>query len=80
MNDEYFEKFGVDKGLRRRFIQDYERMKQIHVDISIPSHPAHGDLMQRISQYPMDYQTLVDPEEWASFLEIRKNFAAALEK
>lgn len=80
MTDEYFEKFNVDKGLRKRFIEDCEAMKAIHVDISVPSHPAHGDLMQRISDDPMDYKPLVDQGEWARFLEIRKNFAMDLEK
>ena len=80
MTDEYFEKFGLDKGLRQRFIDDCERLKAIHVDISIPSHPAHGDLMSRISQNPMDYTPLVDAQEWPRFLDIRKNFAAQLVK
>lgn len=80
MNDEYFERFGLDKGLRRRFIEDCDALKAVPVDISVPSHPAHGDLMQRIGDDPMDYASLVDPEEWARFLEIRKNFAVQLEK
>ena len=48
------------------------------MDISIPSHPAHGDLMSRISDDPMDYSPLVDPTEWARFLDIRKGFAQQL--
>lgn len=78
MTDEYFEKFGLDKGLRQRFIEDCDKLKAIHVDISIPSHPAHGDLMSRISDDPMDYSPLVDPTEWARFLDIRKGFAQQL--
>lgn len=80
MSDDYFEKFGEDKGLRRRFIEDCESLKSIHVDIAIPSHPAHGDLMKRISSDPMDYTSLIDDREWAKFLEIRKNFAQQLEQ
>ena len=78
MTDEYFEKFGLDKGLRQRFIEDCDKLKAVHVDISIPSHPAHGDLMSRISDDPMDYSLLVDPTEWARFLDIRKGFAQQL--
>lgn len=79
MNDAYFERFGVDKGLRRRFIEDCKAMKSIHVDISVPSHPAHGDLMVRIGSDPMDYTPLIDPTEWARFLDIRRGFVEALE-
>lgn len=79
MTDEYFEKFSEDKGLRKRFIEDCNRLKGIHVDISIPSHPAHGDLLKRIGQNHMDYTPLVDSGEWARFLEIRKVFAEKLE-
>ena len=78
MTDEYFEKFGLDKGLRQRFIEDCDKLKAVHVDIAIPSHPAHGDLMSRISDAPMDYSPLVDPTEWARFLDIRKGFAQQL--
>ena len=80
MDDGYFEKNGLDKNLRRQFIDGCEAMKAIHVDISLPSHPAHGDLFQRISADPMDYKPLVDESEWARFLEIRKQFALDLEK
>jgi metallo-beta-lactamase class B len=80
MDDGYFEKNGLDKNLRRQFIDGCEAMKSIHVDISLPSHPAHGDLFQRISTDPMDYRPLVDEGEWARFLEIRKQFALDLEK
>ncbi|MBR6207939.1 MAG: MBL fold metallo-hydrolase [Oscillospiraceae bacterium] len=80
MTDEYFEKFGLDKGLRRQFIEGCEALKDVPVDITIPSHPAHGDLMKRISDDPMDYTPLIDPKEWARFLEIRKGFAEKLEK
>lgn len=78
MTNEYFEKFGVDKGLRQRFIEDCDRLKAIHVDIAIPSHPAHGDLFARISGGSMDYTPLIDTGEWSRFLDIRKGFALQL--
>lgn len=80
MNDAYFEKYGQDKGLRRRFIEDCEKLKSIHVDIAVPSHPAHGDLFAHMGNDPMDYSSLIDPSEWAKFLDIRKGFAQQLEK
>src|SRR5699024_582048 len=44
MSNDFLAKFGLDVELRKRFIRDCDAMKNIHVDISIPSHPAHGDL------------------------------------
>lgn len=79
MTNEYYEKLGEDKALRTRFIQDCDALKSIHVDISIPSHPAHGDLLKRIGADPMDFTPLIDPSEWARFLETRKGFAAKLD-
>ena len=80
MTDEYFAKFDLDPGLRKQFIEGCETLKNEHVDICIPSHPAHGDLMKRISSDPMDYTPLIDENEWARFLQIRKEFAEKLEK
>lgn len=79
MSNDFLAKFGLDVELRKRFIRDCDAMKNIHVDISIPSHPAHGDLFQRLGSDPMDYTPLVDPAEWARFLEIRKKFAEDLD-
>ena len=80
MNDEYFERFGEDRGLRSRFIEDCIRLKEVHVDICVPSHPAHGALFQRIGDDPMDYRPLLDPKEWPHFLDERRSFAEALIK
>lgn len=80
MTDEYYEKFHMDSSLRTQFIEGCEDLKKYHVDITLPSHPAHGDLMKRISNDPMDYTPLVDQEEWSKFLQIRKEFAEKLNK
>ena len=80
MSDEYFERFGMDKGLRSRFIEDCIRLKELHVDICVPSHPAHGGLFQRIGEDPTDYTPLLDTKEWPHFLDERRGFAEALIK
>ncbi|MCR5034290.1 MAG: MBL fold metallo-hydrolase [Clostridia bacterium] len=80
MSDKYFEENDLDPILRKQFIEGCEAMKSIHVDISIPSHPAHGDLMNRISSDPMDYTPLIDEKEWAHFLDVRAQFAKDLEE
>jgi len=78
MSDKYFEDTGLDPALRQQFIDGCEEMKKIHVDITVPSHPAHGDLMSRRGEDPMDFKPLVDESEWARFLQIRKEFAEQL--
>ncbi|MEE3487733.1 MAG: MBL fold metallo-hydrolase [Bulleidia sp.] len=78
MSDEYLAKWHLDPTLRQQFIDGCEAMKSEHVDITIPSHPAHGDLMSRRGADANDYRPLVDEDEWARFLEIRKKFAEDL--
>lgn len=74
MKDEYLEKYGLSKDLRRSFIESTEKLKQFHVDITIPSHPSHGNFWGRRSKDPMDYSGFLDPEEWNRFLETRIQF------
>ncbi len=80
MKPEYLEKYDLDRTLRQQFIDGCEELKKYHVDISIPSHPQHGDLMNRRGEDPNDYSPLVDETEWARFLQIRKEFAESLNK
>lgn len=80
MTNEYLDRYGLNWGLRSRFIADCLAMRSIHADISLPSHPAHGDLFNRLSADSNDYTSLIDPEEWAKFLDIRRKFAEQVEK
>ncbi len=79
LNNAYFEKWGVDKGLRTRFIQDCKDMKGIHVDIALASHPAHGDMFQKLEAEGADWHALIDQGEWGRFLDVRRGFVEALE-
>ena len=78
MTDKTYAALGVPN-LRPRFIADCDELKKLHVDIAIPSHPSHGDLFERRGSDPMDYHRLVDPAEWAKFLEERKQFVIKLD-
>ena len=78
MADKYFQDWNLDPTLRQQFIDGCAEMKKIHVDITVPSHPAHGDLMARRGEDPMDFHPLVDENEWPRFLQIRKEFAEQL--
>lgn len=78
MGNDFLDKFDLGRGLRTRFIEDCKAMKAIHVDISLPSHPAHGDLFLRLGEDSNDYTTFINTEEWAHFLDIRREFAEQL--
>jgi len=78
MSDEYLKQYGLDPTLRQQFIDGCESLKSHHVDITIASHPAHGDLFNRIGDDPADYTSLIDPSEWSRFLQVRKEFAEQL--
>lgn len=80
MQDGYIEKYNLSKDLRRQFIEGCEKLKEIRVDITIPSHPAHGDLLNRRSENPQDYHSFVDENMWPEFLDSRIGFIQDLEK
>lgn len=80
LKDSFLEKYHMDKSIRRRFIDDCDSMKEIHVDITLPSHPAHGEMMKHVDyENPDQYQAFINPSEWKEFLESRKGFAVQLE-
>jgi len=80
MTNAVYDRLGAPHSLRKRFMEDCDRLKELHVDIAIPSHPAHGDLFARRGTDPMDYHTFVDPALWTEFLNSRKHFVEELEK
>lgn len=78
MTDEAFKKSGLSPSLRDRFIHDCEIMKQIPVDVCLPSHPTHAPLLELVEQKKSDFNPFIDAERWSAFLEQRKNFAMEL--
>lgn len=73
-------KFGWEPSVRKQFITDCDKLKEIHVDILIPSHPAHGNLFARRVEDPMDYHPFIDSTLWPKFLEERKQFVIDVDK
>lgn len=80
MSDEAFQKSGLSPELRRRFIQDCDRLKDIHVDICLPSHPAHGRLFEMRDKGWTEGNPFVDQNAWPQFLESRVKFARDMEE
>jgi metallo-beta-lactamase class B len=78
MSDNYFEKSGLPVSLRDRFISDCDKLKDIHVDICTPSHPAHSNMLQLASQIRKDFNPFYDPQKWAAFLDERAAFARSI--
>lgn len=71
---DYIEKYGLDETLGKRFLDDCEDMKKIHVDITVPSHPAHFELFEHCPEDRNDYKPFVNESAWVKFLETRIQF------
>ncbi len=72
MNDEYYatSKY-LTPELRERFFADTEKLKAIHVDIALPSHPNQIEITDRAGQYSDENQVYLDETVWAEFLDER---------
>jgi metallo-beta-lactamase class B len=58
--------------LRRQFMEDgYEKLRSLHVDIELPSHPPLGTILDQIPEDRMDYRPFIDPDAWVRFLDAR---------
>lgn len=72
MNDKYYasSKY-LTPDLRQRFFDDAEKLKKIHVDIALPSHPNQIEIVDRAGQYTHENQPYLDDTVWADFLTER---------
>lgn len=57
--------------LRERFIADSQRIREIHVDIALPSHPNQIEIVDRAGQYSDETQPYLDETVWAEFIDER---------
>ncbi len=58
--------------LRRQFMENgYEKLKLLHVDIELPSHPPLGNMLDRVPEDRTDYRPFIDPDAWLRFLDAR---------
>lgn len=80
MSDEAFRQSGLSPKLRQQFIQDCEQLKDIHVDICLPSHPAHAPLFEMRDRGWEKGNPFIDETCWAWFLESRVKFAREMEE
>lgn len=69
MNDEYYATSGfLTPALRRRFLDDVERVGSVHVDIALPSHPNQISILDRAGRYTDESQPFLDSTIWHDFL------------
>ena len=72
MNDDYYASSTyLTPDLRTRFLGDAEKLKGIHVDIALPSHPNQIEIVDRAGQYTHETQPYLDDTVWAEFVEER---------
>ncbi len=81
MNDEYY---GTSRYLtadhRNRFLEDADKLKKIHVDIALPSHPNQIEILDRAGTYTDESQPYLDETVWAQFIEERVRQVKSLMK
>lgn len=79
MNDEYYStsKY-LTPDLRDRFFNDAEKLKKIHIDIALPSHPNQIEIMDRAGSYTHASQPYLDDTVWAEFIDERVRQVKAL--
>lgn len=72
MNDEYYSTSRyLTPDLRTRFIEDSEKLKAIHVDIALPSHPNQIEIVDRAGQYTHKNHPYLDDTVWPDFIDER---------
>lgn len=81
MNDEYYSSSRyLTPALRERFFEDAEKLKRLHVDIALPSHPNQIEIVDRAGQYTHESQPYLDDTVWAEFIDERVRQVKALMK
>lgn len=72
MNDEYYatSRYLTPK-LRQRFLEDGAKLRNLHVDIALPSHPNQITITDRAGQYTDESQPYLDDSVWADFIDER---------
>lgn len=79
MNDSYYAKSRyLTPALRQRFFDDGEKLKALHVDITLPSHPNQIEIMDRAGEYTHENQVYLDETVWAEFIDERVRQVRAL--
>lgn len=79
MNDDYYRKSHYLRPyLRDRFLADAKKIRNIHVDIALPSHPNQIEIMDRAGTYSDASQPYVDDTVWPAFIDERVRQVRAL--
>lgn len=72
MNDRYYAQSRyLTPDLRERFLNDAQKIRSIHVDIALPSHPNQIEITDRAGQYTDETQPFLDKSVWADFIDER---------
>lgn len=72
MNDKYYAiSKGLTPALRDRFIADADKLKKLHVDIALPSHPNQIEIMDKAGTYTHESQPYLDDTVWSDFIDER---------
>lgn len=72
MNDRYYaESRYLGPELRERFLEDAKIIRQLPIDIALPSHPNQIEILDRAGTYSHETQPYFDPSVWSAFMDER---------
>lgn len=72
MTDDYYKASRyLTSALRDRFLADAVWLREIPVDIALPSHPNQIEILDRAGQYTHENQPYLDRAVWAEFVDER---------
>ncbi len=63
------------KSLLNDFIASLERLRNMHVDIALPSHPNQIDILDKVDQITSDFNPFIDGEAWTNLIDKRLRMA-----
>lgn len=72
LHDAYFEQTGLPRSLREEYLRSLEKLRGIHVDIHLGSHPETARMLEKAAGRKADQNPFIDPEEWNRFLDAKR--------
>lgn len=68
MSKDYLEGANLPLSLRQEYLESMDRLKKLRVDVCIPSHPCHFNILERLSQKTEQYNPFIDETVWPALL------------
>ena len=78
LTDEYLETHHIPLSVRNDFLNGLLKVRDVHVDITLGSHPGHVDMLDKVTRIDADDNPFVDAKVWPDLMESRIRAIKAL--